>query len=72
MGGPSPVRQSEPSPFFESLNPLVSGFPADGPTPTLLSQPSFVAQKFLNESPPLLFITVNFPRHIARKVLPIR
>jgi hypothetical protein len=66
------VPQSKAASLLEALNPFVSCFSADGPAPRKLDEWDFVAQKFLNEFPPLLFLTSCFPRHMALEVLPMR
>jgi hypothetical protein len=67
-----PVRQSKSTSLLEALDPFVSCFSADGPAPRKLEEWGFVTQKFLNEFPPLFFLTSYFPRHIALEVSPMR
>jgi hypothetical protein len=71
-GNPSPVSQSKTTALFETCDPFVSCFSANRLATTQLGQPAFAPQIFLNEFPPLLFVTVSFPRHSALKVSPMR
>jgi hypothetical protein len=71
--GEAALVPQPPTPALpETPEPFVGGFATNLPSPALLSQTVLVAEKLLNESPSLLFVTINFPRHIARKVLPMR
>src|SRR4051812_16092877 len=65
LGYRLPISQASPAIFLEAIYPFMSGSSAHFESTGKFRNRRLFFEPFLDQLPPFVFLSVNFPRHIA-------